>query len=137
MTEPPPATPATKTIRIVGAEPGDQVWRDDVLGMINVSRMARLIPAAHPLTRVPIGEAGLDETLAAKLDASVVKAMTPERRDQPCIVLAHEGVLTVIDGNHRVARRLQDGFDHVMAHAVTIAAFERFRVEFVVEPEHE
>ena len=55
-----------------------------------------------------------------EIDPAYIDAMRPERRDVPALVAEIDGFHVLIDGNHRVRRRMQDGCDDFMAYRLPL-----------------
>lgn len=95
---------------LLGAMPGDECHGHDRWGMINISKVedAILREKGRPQC-VPI-DAGLKQNFDAyEFDQALVDSMTIDRRDQPIIMVMGGDGAHVIDGTHRLRRRVQDG----------------------------
>jgi len=102
---------------ISGAMPEDECHDHGRWGSVNISKCEDIIEQSKASPqRVPI-DAGLKESISDyDIDQTWVDNMTIQRRHKPIIfVVAGDGA-HVIDGTHRLTRRIQDGCTHVRGH---------------------
>jgi hypothetical protein len=103
-------------VRFENVVPGEEVFRSEMLGVLNISLAWRNIHRSgqSPMT-VPIN-AGLRNNISQlEYDHDVVKAMTLQRRDEPVLMLITFNGLNTIDGAHRLKRRIRDKLPSVQA----------------------
>lgn len=114
-------------VRVDNAHPLDELFGGDVLGMLNVSEALRNIAGQTPYT-IPLDD-GLKRNVSKnEYDHGIVKRMTPERRDEPILLLVCGDGLNVIDGTHRLKRRIRDGLKDVKAYILRSETMAYMRV---------
>lgn len=97
-----------------GAKTMDEVYLLPSLGILNISKALRMIGAMKK--RPKPQRFGIDATARANVnttefDPRVVEKMTIKRRDEPILFLARGQGVDMIDGHHRLQRRIRDGLD--------------------------
>lgn len=98
----------------LGSMPGDECHIHDRWGMINISKCWDEIEREGGRPQTTSINEGLKQNIASyDFDQSVVDAMSVARRDEPVLfIVAGDGV-HLIDGTHRLRRRIQDGLSDV------------------------
>jgi hypothetical protein len=101
---------------VAGAMPGDECHQQERWGMVNISKCeAAILREKGVPQRVTIDD-GMKQNFAAyEFDQSWVDAMTVEQRDKPVIFVVGADGAHLIDGTHRLRRRVQDGLTYVHA----------------------
>ncbi|RWC07549.1 MAG: hypothetical protein EOS52_32915 [Mesorhizobium sp.] len=97
-------------IAVRGAAVGDLLFQSSKFGTLNISAVIRELKRmkAKPL-RAKLGSAIKEHISLVEIDGARVSQMTRKRRDEPVIsIMASDGV-NIIDGHHRLARRIADG----------------------------
>jgi hypothetical protein len=117
---------------ILGAMPGDECHDHGRWGMINISKCEDAILREKGVPqRIPI-DAGLKQNFAAyEFDQSRVDAMTVERRDQPVIFVVGADGVHLIDGTHRLRRRIQDACSDAQAFLMQSGILRAMRVRLL------
>jgi hypothetical protein len=101
---------------ILGAMLGDECHVHDRWGMINISKCEDAIVRENGRPQLIPIDAGLKQNFAAyEFDQSWVDAMAVERRDKPVIFVVGADGAHLIDGTHRLRRRIQDGCTEAQA----------------------
>lgn len=99
-----------------GAMPGDECHDHERWGMINISKCEEAILREKGVPCQVTIDAGMKQNFAAYVfDQAWVDAMTIEQRDKPVIFVVGADGTHLIDGVHRLRRRIQDGFTFVRA----------------------
>jgi hypothetical protein len=115
-------------VHIRGARVNDEVFASEKFGLLNISNALRNIPAGVPGVIVPIDE-GLRQNVARiDIDQAHAMALTISERDEPILMLIGAGGVHVIDGSHRIARRIADRCPNVEAHFIPPGAMAHMRV---------
>lgn len=98
----------------LGSMPGDECHIHDRWGMVNISICWDEIQRANGRPQITTINEGLKQNIASyDFEQSVVDAMSINRRDEPVLfIVAGDGV-HLIDGTHRLRRRIQDGLSDV------------------------
>jgi hypothetical protein len=109
-------------ILTVGAKADDECFTHPDLGMMNITKMLKMLEpelAAHAGERFLISEQMIEFLSRCDIDMSVVDNMTIDRRDVPVLFMTpNRKDLYLIDGHHRLARRIKDGLDFAMGNVV-------------------
>jgi hypothetical protein len=104
---------------VAGAMPGDECHDHERWGMINISKCEDAILREKGIPQLVIIDDGLKQNFAAyEFNQSLVDSMTIERRDKPVIFVVGGDGAHLIDGTHRLRRRIQDGLSSVHAFLV-------------------
>lgn len=99
------------------AMPLDELFFNETYGTLNISAALRQIDKAKPpALRMPLDDALKQHIRRVEIDPSVVTGMTVQRRNQPIMVVMASDGANIIDGHHRIARRIKDGLSHVRAY---------------------
>ena len=117
-----------------GEMPADECHTHERWGSINISKCEDIIARSKVAPqRVPI-DAGLKESVRDyDIDQAWVDNMSIQRRNKPIIfVVAGDGAY-VIDGAHRLQRRIQDGCTHVRGHFMQPEILRAMRVRLMRE----
>lgn len=99
-------------IRYENCFPMDQCFGSSLFGILNISLALRRVAGATPQA-VPIDGALKKNIAKLEYDHRLVKQMSCERRDEPILMLIAYDGLNVIDGTHRLKRRIKDGLTDV------------------------
>ncbi|MCP4618573.1 MAG: hypothetical protein GY844_19330 [Bradyrhizobium sp.] len=95
---------------ILGAMPGDECHHHGGWGMINISKCIDAIAREKGRPQRTAIDDGLKQNIASyEFDQAYVDSMSVERRDEPIIFIVAADGVHVIDGTHRLRRRIQDG----------------------------
>jgi hypothetical protein len=115
----------------VGSMPGDECHIHDRWGMVNISKCWDEIARKNSAPQCTDINDGLIQNIASyDFDQSVVDTMSVDRRDEPVLfIVAGDGV-HLIDGTHRIRRRLQDGLTDVRLFLMPPAVLRHARVLF-------
>ncbi|WP_432284954.1 hypothetical protein SLT36_26110 [Aminobacter sp. BA135] len=92
-----------------GSVVGEHLFQSSKFGTLNISAVMRELKLmkAKPL-RAKLDPAVMDHIRLVEIDENRVSQMTRKRRDEPVIsVMASDGV-NIIDGHHRLYRRISD-----------------------------
>jgi len=117
---------------IMGAMPGDECHDHDRWGMINISKCEDAIAREDGRPHLVTIDAGLKQNFAAyKFEQSWVDAMTVERRDEPVIFVVGADGAHLIDGTHRLRRRVQDGCAEARTFLMVPAILKEMRVRLM------
>jgi hypothetical protein len=101
---------------IAGAMPGDECHEQERWGMVNISKCEAAILREKAVPHQVTIDDGMKQNFAAYgFDQSWVDAMTVEQRDKPVIFVVGADGAHLIDGTHRLRRRVQDGLTFVHA----------------------
>ncbi|WP_445488535.1 hypothetical protein [Rhodopseudomonas sp. RCAM05734] len=97
-----------------GAMPGDECFHSDRFGQINVSKCQDMFSADSELRALtaPLDKGIIRNISAHEFDQTTVNQMTTERRDEPILMIVSGDGLNVVDGTHRLRRRIQDSCTH-------------------------
>jgi hypothetical protein len=124
----------TERFAIRGATALDELFWSEKYGRLNVSKALkniRLAGAEPILTKIT---EGLQKHVAhVEVDINVVQTMSEARRDEPVIMLVASDGVNMIDGHHRLARRIMDGVDFVHAYILMPETLEYMQVRFYRE----
>jgi hypothetical protein len=115
-----------------GAMPADECHEHGRWGIINISRCEDIIARSKVAAqRVPIND-GLKNSISEyDIDQAWVDNMSIQRRNEPIIfVVAGDGA-HVIDGTHRLQRRIQDGCKDVRGHFMQPDILRAMRVRLM------
>lgn len=98
----------------LGSMPGDECQIHHRWGMINISKCWDEIERAGGHSQITAINDGVKQNIASyEFDQSVVDTMSVARRDEPVLfIVAGDGV-HLVDGTHRLRRRIQDGLSDV------------------------
>jgi hypothetical protein len=117
---------------IAGAMPGDECHEHERWGMINISRCEDAILRESGIPQKVTIDDGMKQNFAAyEFDQSWVDAMTIERRDKPVLFVVGADGAHLIDGTHRLRRRVQDGLSYVHAFLMSPDILRWARVRLV------
>jgi hypothetical protein len=97
-----------------GAKPMDEIYLLPSVGILNISKAHRMIGAMKKRPkpqRFGIDPAALANVNTTECDPRVVEKMTTKRRDEPILFMARGQGVDLIDGHHRLQRRIRDGLD--------------------------
>ncbi|WP_354259163.1 hypothetical protein [Bradyrhizobium sp. F1.13.3] len=113
----------------LGTMPGDECHIHERWGMINISKCWDEIEREGGAPQITAIDDRLKQNIASyEFDQSLVDAMTVSRRDEPVLfILADDGV-HLIDGTHRLRRRIQDGRRDVRCFLLAPTVFREARV---------
>ncbi|MBS7697577.1 MULTISPECIES: hypothetical protein [unclassified Chelatococcus] len=108
----------------------DEVFAGSDVGWVNVSKVMRMIANQSPIYHAfPIDDAMRSHIAASDIDRHFVKKMPIQRRDEPVLMLLDGKHLRLVDGHHRLARRILDGCDSVDALVVDAAILPHVTVK--------
>jgi hypothetical protein len=95
---------------IMGAMPGDECHDHGRWGMINISKCEDMVVRQKAVPQLVTIDAGMKQNFATyEFRPSWVDAITVERRDEPVLFVIGADGAHLIDGTHRLRRRIQDG----------------------------
>lgn len=116
----------------LGSMPGDECHIHDRWGMINISKCWDEIDREGRSPQITTITEELKQNIASyDFEQSVVDAMSIARRDEPVLfIVAGDGV-HLIDGTHRLRRRIQAGLSEVRCFLMAPAVLRDARVILV------
>jgi hypothetical protein len=126
----------TGRVRPENCSPGDECFGSKAFGLLNIAKAWRHVNRSgrQPLT-LPINDGVRRNIAKFEYDQRVVQAMTPQRRDEPVLVLIGPDGLNVIDGIHRLQRRLLDRLPDLQAFLLRPHLLREFQIK-VFEQKH-
>ncbi len=113
------------------AMPMDELFFNEAFGALNISVAHREIAKAkHRAAKLPLNDAIAQHVRSVEIDPAVVASMTIQRRNQPILaVVASDGV-NIVDGHHRIARRIKDNLPHIRAYIMRAEMLKHMQVRF-------
>lgn len=108
---------------------GDRTFVSEVFGHLNIGLALEIVSMLRlPPTKVPITD-GLKRNISKiDIDPKLVRSMSESRRDEPILMLPGPDGMHVIDGSHRLTRRIRDRCKVVMAHIAPPEAIGQLRI---------
>lgn len=121
-----------REMRVIGAQQTDECFTGDSTGTINISAMWRDIQAGKAraiFKSAHLNDTALDAIINKDIDKDRLAKMTPERAEIPMIAIARaNGTHSLVDGNHRLAKRHERGEKFFKFWEFTEDALQRYRV---------
>jgi hypothetical protein len=115
----------------IGAGIDTELYSKPGLGQFNITKALRMIasyPKQYPTMQIPVTQQMLDLLDDHQTEQHVIDNMTLKRRDEPIIYLEIDGGHHLIDGAHRLKRRIRDGLDHMLIKVMNREEAELVRV---------
>jgi hypothetical protein len=112
-----------------GIRANDEVFASDKFGLLNISEIDRNVGDAEGRCfRIPIDVPLLRNIARIEVDHAYVRDMPIERRNKPIYLIFGSDGLNVIDGSHRIFRRVADGMTDIKAHFLVPDVLSYIRV---------
>lgn len=109
--------------------PGDECFDRGRWGMINISKCWDAIEREGGRPQITRIDDGVKQNIASNdFDQSVVDTMSIARRDEPVLFIVAADGVHLIDGNHRLRRRIQDGLSEVRCYLLPPTVLRDARV---------
>ena len=112
----------------------DELFWSEKFGRLNVSKAQkniRLAEASPMLTKITDG---LKKHIAhVEVDIDIALSMSETRRDEPIIMVVASDGVNLIDGHHRLARRIIDDLEYVYTYLLMPETIEYMQVRFFRE----
>lgn len=124
------------TVEVENARPTDESFFRNEIGTINVTKAWTLVPKGSKPTRIPISEALMDHVAKHVADEGVLRRMSHARMRDPVLMVMAERGFILIDGTHRLKKRIALGKTWVMVFALVPEAIAHCQVRsFTVGPD--
>ena len=125
-----------RRVVMIGVGPKDRVFRSEKFGLLNVSRA---IDAIRTEKRRPaktkIDEALINHIKFVDIDLKYVFEMPEEQSDEPIIMVIASDGTNIIDGHHRLKRRIFDRKSFVKVHILRPETVRYMQVKVFKEDE--
>lgn len=116
-----------------GAQIGDRVAYRGNLGLLNITKGLKLITPDATVQKLDIVPKVADHLRRYEVDLSHVMKMTLKRRNEPVLAIFADDGLQIIDGAHRLTRRILDREETFQAYILAPEALRIIRVQMFRE----
>lgn len=116
---------------IRNASPLDEVYQHEDFGLLNISLAKRQIEKSKGLqpSLVTIEESTKEHISLVDVDHNLIDALSIQRRDEPLISVATSTGFYLLDGHHRLQRRIKDGLTNYETYILRAEALHYLGVQ--------